>query len=99
VFNTAPGAGNVDAITDFNVVADTIRVENSVFAALGAAGTLTADKFHIGAAAHDASDRIIYNAANGRLYFDADGAGGAAQIQIATLAPGLLLSNADFLVI
>ena len=99
VFNTSPSAANIDTITDFNVAADRIRLENSVFAALGAAGTLTADKFHIGAAARDASDRIIYNAATGRLYFDADGAGGAAQIQIATLGSGLLLSNADFVVI
>ncbi len=96
VLNTTPSAGNIDTITDFNVVADTIRLENSVFTGLGGAGVLLAAKFHIGAAAHDASDRIIYNAASGALSFDADGTGGLARIQIATLDLGLLLTNTDF---
>ncbi|HEX8257601.1 MAG TPA: hypothetical protein VF589_08195, partial [Allosphingosinicella sp.] len=51
---------------------------------------------HAGAAAADANDRIIYNAANGSLYYDADGSGAAAQILFARVTAGTSLSYADF---
>ena len=57
-----------------------------------------AAKFHVGAAAADASDRIIYNPNNGFLFYDGDGRGGHAQVHFATLAPHLALHNTDFLV-
>ena len=51
-------------------------------------------------AAHDASDRVIHNPANGFLSYDADGSGHAhAPIHFATLALHLTLTNADFLVV
>ena len=60
-FNTALNAAtNVDTVTDFSVANDTFRLENAIFAGL-AAGALNADAFHIGAAAADAEDRIIYS--------------------------------------
>ena len=99
VFDTAPAAANRDAITDYNVAADTMQLDNAVFAGLGPLGALAAGKFRIGAAALDATDRIIYQAASGRLYFDADGSGAIAPIQIATLDAGLALTAADFVVI
>lgn len=100
VFNTAPNSTtNRDTITDFNVVADTIWIENSIFTALGATGALAAAAFHIGASAIDASDRIIYNTTNGFLYYDADGSGQALATQFASLTKGLAMTNADFLVI
>ncbi|NJO32861.1 MAG: hypothetical protein HC869_06690 [Rhodospirillales bacterium] len=43
-------------------------------------------------------DRIIYDAANGNIYYDPDGVGGAAQTQFATLSAGLALGNADIFV-
>ncbi|MFN0194180.1 MAG: beta strand repeat-containing protein [Aestuariivirga sp.] len=98
VFTTALGATNIDTITDYNVAADTIRIDNAVFAGL-ATGTLAVAAFHIGAAAADASDRIIYNNATGALLFDADGVGGVAAKQFATVAAGLVMTNADFFVI
>ena len=65
LFNTALNAAtNVDTITAYSVAQDTIRLENAVFSTL-AAGVLNADAFHIGAAAADAEDRIIYNSATG----------------------------------
>jgi serralysin len=101
VFNTALNAAtNVDTITDFSVTADTIRIDNAVFAGL-AGGTLAAGAFTANASgnAGDASDRIIYETDTGRLFFDADGTGAGAKIRFATLDPGLALTNADFVVI
>jgi serralysin len=104
LFNTALNAAtNVDIISDFSVAADTVRLDDAIFAAL-APGMLPAGAFHIGAAAADASDRIIYNSATGALFYDADGAGGdgsggTAAIRFATLDPGLALTNADFIVV
>ena len=62
-------------------------------------GTLAAAAFHIGAAAADASDRIIYNPASGALIYDANGTGVGGAVQFATLSLGLALTNADFVVI
>ncbi|MDX2275217.1 MAG: M10 family metallopeptidase C-terminal domain-containing protein [Hyphomonadaceae bacterium] len=98
VLNTA-GAGNRDTIADFTHGTDKIHLENSVFAGLGVAGVLTAQRFWQGNAAHDASDRIIYNPSNGALFFDADGNGAGAKVQIALLDTGLNLTNTDFVVI
>lgn len=98
-FNGALGATNIDTISDFAVVNDTVRLENAIFAALTVTGTLAAAAFHIGAAASDASDRIIYNSATGALSYDKDGAGGTAAVQFATVAHGLAMTNADFFIV
>jgi serralysin len=98
-FNTALNAAtNVDNVTDFIVADDTMRLENSIFTGL-AAGTLDADAFHIGAAAEDAEDRIIYNSDTGALYFDANGSAGGGLIKFAQLDAGLGLTNNDFIVV
>lgn len=85
VFNTALGPNNRDGITDFVHVDDTIRLDDAIFTAVGPLGTLAAPAFHVGTAAADALDRIIYNPANGQILYDADGLGGAAAVLFATL--------------
>ncbi len=97
-FSTAL-AGNIDTITDFNVAADTIRLQDAVFTGLSL-GTLTAAAFRLNdtGQAGDASDRIIYEADTGNLYFDADGTGATARVQFAVLDTGLGLTASDFLV-
>jgi Ca2+-binding RTX toxin-like protein len=99
IFNTALGASNVDRITDFNVAADTIRLENAVFTGL-AGGTLAATAFvrNTSGNAADASDRIIYETDTGRLYFDRDGTGAAAKVHFATIGTNLAVTHADFFV-
>jgi Ca2+-binding RTX toxin-like protein len=83
LFDTSPAADTVDLITDF-ALGDRILLDQSVFAEL-AVGTLAATAFYAGTAAHDDTDRLIYDRATGSLYFDADGNGtGEAQL-IATL--------------
>jgi Ca2+-binding RTX toxin-like protein len=98
LFNTALGAGNVDAVQDFNPVFDTFLLENAVFSAL-VPGVLAAEAFVVGAAAVDADDRIVYDSTTGALSYDADGVGGAAQIEFAVLSGGLGLTNSDFVVV
>ena len=100
VFNTALGAGNVDTISDFNVAADTIELENAIFVGL-AAGTLTAGAFRANTTglAQDADDRIIYETDTGNLFFDANGTGAGGGILFAELVVGFALTNGDFAVI
>lgn len=102
VFNTALNSStNVDTITDFNPIADTIRLENTgagLFNALGL-GTLSASRFVVGTAALDTADRIIYNKATGALFYDADGSGAGAAIQFAVIQNKAALTAADFVVI
>jgi serralysin len=98
VFDTTPNtATNMDTITDFNAANETIQLTPFPFTAL-ATGALAASAFHVGAAAHDADDRIIYNSATGALLYDADGTGGTAAVQFAQLSSGLALSEANFFV-
>ncbi|NJM29221.1 MAG: calcium-binding protein [Rhizobiales bacterium] len=94
---TLSAATNIDYITDFDVTNDFLRLDDAVFAVLSL-GYLSAAAFRIGAAATDATDRIVYNSATGAVYFDADGAGIIAQVQFAKLSPGLALTNADIYV-
>ena len=96
-FTTALGGGNADRITDFAPGVDEIALDDAIFTGIGAA--LDESEFVIGTAAADASDRIIYNSATGALFFDPDGAGGAAQIHFATPNAGLALTVSDFVMI
>jgi Ca2+-binding RTX toxin-like protein len=99
VFNAALNAAtNLDTITDYSVVNDTIHLDDAIFAALGL-GALVAAAFRIGGSALDADDRIIYQSATGNLFYDADGVGGVAQTQFASLAIGLPMTHNEFVVI
>jgi Ca2+-binding RTX toxin-like protein len=66
---------------------------------VGGIGPLSPGAFFVGAAAHDSSDRIIYNSVTGGLFYDADGDGSTAAVRIATLSRELPLSFLDFLII
>ncbi|OYU35315.1 MAG: hypothetical protein CFE35_10035 [Novosphingobium sp. PASSN1] len=105
VFDTAPGAGNVGRIQDFNRGDnDRIQFSEGKFASFPQLGELTSDEFYAAAGAmagHDASDRVIYDTSSGKLYYDADGLGGSAAIQIAIVGatnhPALVYSDFDII--
>jgi Ca2+-binding RTX toxin-like protein len=102
VFDTRASAKtNKDTIYDFSVADDTIRIDNAVFAKVGGNGALTSGAFWASTSgkAHDRSDRIIYDKDGGQLYYDADGSGGGAAVQIAQLGKRLALTSKDFYVI
>jgi Ca2+-binding RTX toxin-like protein len=99
-FNTALSANNIDTITDFVVVDDTIQLENAIFTQLTATGVLSSANFSISTAATTATDFIFYNTNTDALFYDSDGNGAGAAVQIAVLGVGgnLALTNADFIV-
>jgi Ca2+-binding RTX toxin-like protein len=100
-FTTAigTGTGNVDLIADFVSGTDKIALDDAIFTAIGAPGALAAGAFVTGTAAADANDRIIYNAANGQLFYDADGNGAGAAVLFATLQNHPSIAASDFMVI
>jgi Ca2+-binding RTX toxin-like protein len=73
LFDSLPGAGNIDLVSDFlRTQGDGIQLSKADFAGLGAIGTtLGSAAFFASAtatAANDADDRIVYNTTSGALY-------------------------------
>ena len=97
-FTSALGNGNVDLIADFTTGSDRIELDDAVFSGLSLGG-LNANAFVTGTAAQDADDRIIYDAATGNLYFDADGNGAGAAVLFATLNGHPPIAASDIVVI
>ena len=97
-FFDAPLASQIEKITNFNVSRD--RIELSVLDyAVGPVGhALAPAEFHIGSHATSASQRIIYNATNGFLFYDPDGNGPMPRIHFGTLSHDLNLTHGDFLI-
>ena len=99
VFSTASGSNNYDYITDFCVADDSIELDNAVFSGLPR-GQLVAGLFRSNYTgdAQDASDRVVYNLANGYLYFDSDGSGATGRVRVAILDSGLSMTHLDVFV-
>ncbi|WP_040638702.1 M10 family metallopeptidase C-terminal domain-containing protein [Microvirga lotononidis] len=89
---------NQDRIVDFSVTDDTIHLKKSVFTKMAKKGVVKKGEFYQGVKAHDRDDHVIYNRKTGALYYDADGSGSQAQIQIATLSKNLKMTYKDFFV-
>lgn len=87
VLDSLTVSANRDTIKDFATGQDLIVIDRSVFTAFAgdAAGALDPADFFVGTAAQTSAQHLIFNSANGGLYYDADGAGGAVQVQIAAL--------------
>jgi len=62
-------------------------------------GSPVMDQFNIGSSPATANTRFFYNQDTGGVFFDPDGTGSAAAIQLASLAPGTAMINEDILVI
>lgn len=96
VFN---GPGQVDTVADFVAGSDKLAFDRSVFGALGPAGPLGSGAFHAGTTAAEADDRLLYDSTSGALYYDGDGTGAMAAVQVATIDGHPVLTAADFLVV
>ncbi len=97
-FNVAAGAADADDILDFSAADDSLYLLRTMFSQAGPNGALAASAFHQGAAAADADDRILYDAATGNIFYDSDGTGAAAAMLFASVAAGTPLSHADFVI-
>jgi Ca2+-binding RTX toxin-like protein len=110
IFDEKKNAG-IDTITDMKAggANDHIQFDDDVFTGLGklpsnssGVGIVTNEQFYAGTAAHDATDRIIYDQTSGALYYDQDGNGTKyAQVQIALVGTSVhpTLTYTDFQVI
>ncbi|HEY9649692.1 MAG TPA: calcium-binding protein, partial [Coleofasciculaceae cyanobacterium] len=92
----SPNQGT-DTITDFVSGSDWLYVSQIGFGG-GLAAVLTADQFTLGTAATTTNHRFIYNQGTGALFFDQDGAGGIAQVQIAQLTGTPTLTASDIVI-
>jgi serralysin len=91
------GRSNVDTITDYEGGIDTIGLDRATFAAIG--DSLDEGEFRLGTHAGDADDRIMYDAATGRLFYDADGSGAGDKVLVGYIGEGLSLTAGEFLVL
>ncbi|MBP0496235.1 calcium-binding protein [Pararoseomonas indoligenes] len=98
VFDVAPIASAADRITDFEAGLDKLVISRAAFGI--AAGITPALIANAAPAAHGPGGVLLYDTAGGGaggLFWDADGLGGAAAIQIARLSNAAPLSASDFL--
>jgi len=93
VFNAT--TEGIDTINGFATTSDVIAISTAFGGGL-TAGVLAADAFTTGAAATTADHRFIYN--GGNLFFDEDGAGAGAAVQIATFQGSPTLVNTDIVI-
>lgn len=87
---------NVDIITDFKIVEDKLMLDNKIAFVGLQVGPLAAQQFHIGSAAHDLDDRIVYNPATGALIFDSNGSVAGGGLLFAILPTALQLTSGSF---
>ena len=100
-FDVLETTANKDTIRDFEHGIDRIELDHTAFAAFSghALGAIGAGELALGAAASTASQHLVYNGATGALYYDADGAGGQAQVQIAVFSTKPVIDFHDIVVI
>ena len=99
LFNRALGGGNVDTITDYDVVNDRILLDDAIFGSLGT-GALPASQLRVfGTGAQDGNDFLLYDQANGRIFYDADANGAGPAQLFAIVDAGTALNAGDFLVV
>jgi VCBS repeat-containing protein len=92
--NLNPTSSSVDTIVDFTPGVDKIRLDTTrIQGILGMSGI-----FETGAAATNASTRLLYDPATGLLSYDRDGNGSVGPQTLAQLSTGLALQFSDFII-
>jgi serralysin len=85
-FRFMNATGGADTVTDFVSGSDILQLDRAGFG-LSSTGSLAAAgvNFVNGMTATSAAPTILFNSANGGVYWDSDGTGGAAAVQFATV--------------
>ncbi|WP_092424613.1 cadherin domain-containing protein [Alloyangia pacifica] len=98
-FITTPAdASTYDRIKDFSSVdGDKLSFSSSAFS--GLSGPVLAGQLVMGTGALDADDRLIFDGQSNKLYYDADGVGGADQQLIARIDDVTSLTVDDFVIV
>lgn len=105
VFDARPHRTNTDKLRDHRVKDDAIFLGNAVFAKLGRKGSednpakLKKAFFTVGDHAKDKNDYVFYDPRKAKLYYDQDGSGAKAAVEIASFAKGIKLKATEFFVI
>ncbi len=102
VFNTKLGPTNIDTISDF-ASGDKIALVGSIFSKLKGDKDLSDNLYVqtiVGISTQDANDYLFYDFESGGLYYDADGSGAKAAVQIAIIGTGgVSLTANDFSIV
>jgi Ca2+-binding RTX toxin-like protein len=102
VYNAISDGSISEQIGDWQGGVDKLRIDASAFGGGLAAGVLAANQLVIGTVANQAFGQFLYNAANGVLYWDADGTGAGAAVAFTRLftsaftLPPAALAAGDF---
>lgn len=87
-----------DRITDFAHGVDHLEFSRAALGNLLPAGDLAPSSFHNGTVATGAGAQLLYDGATGVVRWDADGAGGAAAVVVATLSGAPTFSADDIFI-
>ncbi len=101
LFDRDPIQAGADTILDFTTSQnDRIYLARSAFKGFGAfdIGALQTKAFVLGTAAKDADDRIMYDQATGKVFYDADGIGTGSAVLVATLTTKPVLTASSFVI-
>lgn len=99
VFSAPAVRGTISRVLDFGGGEDKLVLDRGFLADLGPHATLSDTAFRTGGVALDADDRILFDQALGRVFYDADGDGAKASVLIFTVSPGTILTATDFAII
>jgi Ca2+-binding RTX toxin-like protein/glucose/arabinose dehydrogenase len=93
LFTVSPGLANADSIADFSTGVDKVVLDGTAHLNAGAGGNFAAAdlRFHSHAGAnvaHDENQHVLYDTASGELWYDADGSGVAAAVQLVATFQG-----------
>jgi 2',3'-cyclic-nucleotide 2'-phosphodiesterase (5'-nucleotidase family) len=98
-FDALVSRDNVNRIYDFATDEDRIELDLQIFTALGETGPVAVSAFRLGASAVTSTQHLLYDQASGKLFYDADGAGGEKAAGIGQLSAGTALTADDIWVV
>lgn len=102
VFDVLGPSADKDTITDFLSGTDKLAFSKAgfkAFAGYTSGNAINAADFAYGTTATTSSQHVIYDSATGALYYDSDGVGGAAQVQVAVLTSHPTVTLTDLIIL